>query len=467
MLHWIAERFLHAHPAEQAAWRAVLWVLLIFGPVPVWIWWERKLLAYMQDRVGPNRTGTITFSRSSNLVPGFLKGRKIRILNGLPQIIADGMKSFFKEDFVPGSVDKFVFMLAPVLALFPPFAIGAMLPFAPWASVTPVADVNIGVLYTMGIASLGAYGVILAGYGSNNKYALLGGLRASAQLISYELAMGMSLAACCLFSGTLRPREILAAQEGPLWGSLGGLQNWFVFTPFGAVALVVFMICALAETNRAPFDLPECESELVAGYNTEYSTKKWVTFMMGEYIAMFVFAMLGATVFLGGYNIVPVRWEWLSEHAPALRGLWDAFGAAQYWLAPFVFLGKGFLLMSAYIWVRGSFPRLRYDQLMNLGWRWLLPISTANFTLVAAYMVVQRVTTERYPNLGPWPALLFAAVAVALFALAVGALRRSSIRGQEDGLRSRGVTLVQPPDTGRQAERRTVALVEPGAEVTA
>ena len=127
MFHWIAERFLNAEPAEQAVWRALLWVVLIFGPVPVWIWWERKLLAYIQDRVGPNRTGTVTFSRTSKLVPGFLRGKKVRILNGLPQIIADGMKSFFKEDFVPGAVDRFVFLLAPALALFPPFAIGAML----------------------------------------------------------------------------------------------------------------------------------------------------------------------------------------------------------------------------------------------------------------------------------------------------------------------------------------------------
>lgn len=452
MFHAIADWFLSLLPAWQAILRAVLWVALIFGPVPVWIWWERKLLAYMQDRVGPNRTGTITFSRTSKAVPGFLRGKKIRILNGLPQIIADGVKSFFKEDFAPGSVDRFVFFLAPALALFPPFAIGAMLPFAPWASVTPVADANIGVLYTLGIASLGAYGVILAGYGSNNKYALLGGLRAAAQLISYELAMGMALGATALFSGSLRPTQILASQEGPLWGTIGGLQNWFVFTPFGFVALVVFMICAVAETNRAPFDLPECESELVAGYNTEYSTKKWVLFMMGEYINMFIFAVLGATVFLGGYNLVPVRWDWLSENVPSLRGLWDAFAAVQYWLAPFIFLGKGALLMSAYIWLRGSLPRLRYDQLMSLGWKWLLPIGTANFALVAAYLVVQRVY-------GPWPALLASAVAFVLGALLIGALRRSSLKGGKDGLATRTVTLVQPP----AAERRSVALVDPAA----
>lgn len=463
MLHWIAdlfrsipERFLHAFPAEQAAWRALLWVLIIFLPVPVWIWLERKLLAYMQDRVGPNRTGTITFSRTSKAVPGFLRGRKVRILNGLPQILADGVKSFFKEDFAPANVDRFVFFLAPALALFPPFAIGAMLPFAPWPSVTPVADANIGVLYTMGIASLGAYGVILAGYGSNNKYALLGGLRASAQLISYELAMGMSLAATALFSGTLRPRGILESQEGALWGAIGGLQNWFAFTPFGFVALVIFMICAVAETNRAPFDLPECESELVAGYNTEYSTKKWVLFMMGEYLNMFIFAMLGATVFLGGYNILPVRWDWLSENVPALRGLWDAGSAVQYYLAPIFFIGKGALLMAAYIWLRGSQPRLRYDQLMNLGWKWLLPIATANFTLVAAYLLAQRVW-------GPWLALLLAAVALGIFLAAIGALRRSSIRGKVDGLRSRHIELVQPTVT----ERRGVTLVDPSAEATA
>ena len=223
---------------------------------------------------------------------------------------------------------------------------------------------------------------------------------------------------------------------------------------------MIFMICALAETNRAPFDLPECESELVAGYNTEYSTKKWVLFMMGEYINMFIFAMLGATVFLGGYNAVPIRWDWIAENVPVLRGLANAFGSVQYIIAPFIFLGKGFLLMSAYIWVRGSFPRLRYDQLMNLGWRWLLPIATANFTLVAAYLVVQRLS-------GPWIALLVSAGALALFAFLVGVFRRSSLGGDLDGLRTRGVTLVQPPDTGRQADRRSITLVEPVAEVVA
>ena len=327
-----------------------------------------------------------------------------------------------------------------------------MLPFAPWASLTPVADVNIGVLYTMGIASLGAYGVILAGYGSNNKYALLGGLRASAQLISYELAMGMSIGAAALFCGTLRPRAMLAFQEGPLWGSVNPLQNWFAFTPFGFVALVVFGICALAETNRAPFDLPECESELVAGYNTEYSTKKWVLFMMGEYINMFIFAVLGVTVFLGGYNLLPVRWEWLNANVPSLGGLWGALAWFQYWFAPFIFLGKGAILISCYIWVRSALPRLRYDQLMNLGWRWLLPIATANFTFVAAYLVVQRVY-------GDWTALGAGLVALALFAFAIGALRKSSLRGGVDGLRTRTITLVQPPAN----ERRGIALVDPTA----
>jgi NADH-quinone oxidoreductase subunit H len=456
MFQAIADWFLHLHPAIQAVFRAVVWVLLIFGPVPVWIWWERKLLAYIQDRVGPNRTGTITFSRTSKAIPGFLKGKKLRILNGVPQIIADGIKSFFKEDFAPGSVDRFVFFLAPALALFPPFAIGAMLPFAPWASITPVADVNIGVLYTMGIASLGAYGVILAGYGSNNKYALLGGLRASAQLISYELAMGMAIGATALFSGSLRPVQILNFQEGALWGSVNALQNWFIFTPFGFVATIVFSICALAETNRAPFDLPECESELVAGYNTEYSTKKWVLFMMGEYINMFIFAVLGVTVFLGGYNLLPVRWEWLSENVPSLRSLWQAGAWFQYWFAPFIFFAKGALLISGYIWVRSAFPRLRYDQLMNLGWRWLLPIATANFTLVAAYLVVQKV-------FGDWVAILAAAVAFALFAFLIGAFRRRSLVGRKDGLVSRRITLIQPP----APERRTVTLVDPSPEAAA
>lgn len=450
MLHAIADWFLGLHPAWQAIIRALIWVVLIFGPVPVWIWWERKLLAYIQDRVGPNRTGTITFSRKSRLIPGFLRGRKLRILNGLPQIIADGVKSFFKEDFAPGTVDRFIFFLAPALALFPPFAIGAVIPFASWGSLTPVANPSIGVLYIMGIASLGVYGVVLAGYSSNNKYALLGALRASAQLISYELAMGMSLGAAAMFSGSLQPTKILAFQEGPLWGTVGALQNWFVFTPFGLIAALIFVICMVAETNRAPFDLPECESELIAGYNTEYSTKKWVLFMMGEYINMFIFGVLGVTVFLGGYNALPVRWDYLGQAMPDIHWLFDFFGGIQYWLAPIFFFLKGFAAISFYIWLRATLPRLRYDQLMNLGWKTLLPAATMNFVLVAGYMVLQRLY-------GPWPAIGIAVIAFVLIGLVYTAIRRSR-PGQVGGLKSRQIQLVQVP-----ANERRVELVDPTA----
>ncbi|MER3496868.1 MAG: hypothetical protein C4320_08970, partial [Armatimonadota bacterium] len=369
------ERLRSLDPMAQdvlaALGRTLLWVLPVFMTVPFLIWFERRLLAWIQDRFGPNRTGTITFSRTSRYVPAFLRGRKIK-MRGLAQSMADGIKLFTKEDIIPAQTDRLLFLIAPAISLFVALSLGATVPWGPFRHLTPVSDASIGLLYILAISSLGAYGLVLAGYSSNNKYSLMGGLRASAQLISYELAMGVSLGAIVLATGSLRLTEIIRAQEEALYGFLTPFQNWFLFTPFGFISGIVFFICILAETNRPPFDLPEAENELVAGYHTEYSTKRWGLFMMAEYIAMLVFAAIFFTIFLGGYNLVPIRWGYLAEtNALGLASIWGGIAAAQNFLAPLVLLVKGALGIAVYIWIRGTFPRLRYDQLMNLGWKTL------------------------------------------------------------------------------------------------
>lgn len=392
----MAQWFLDLHPALQALIRVLILVVPILLIVPMLIWWERRLLSWMQDRIGPNRVATITWSKTSKLVPPMLRGKKLRLF-GLLQPIADGVKLFFKEDLTPSAVDRSIYFIAPAVALFPAFAIGGTMPIAPWPSVTPVADVNIGILYMLAISSLGVYGVVLAGYSGNNKYSLMGGLRASAQLISYELGMAMSLAAIALATGSLKMTDMVKAQEGPFWlGNIPALQNWFVFTPFGFVAMVVFMVCMLAETNRVPFDLPEAENELIAGYHTEYSSMKFAVFFMGEYAAMFVFSGVFATVFFGGWNILPFNFEYIAQTStvPFFGGIADFFAKANYWLAPVWFMGKMAFFFTLFIWVRGTLPRFRYDQLMSLGWKTLLPIATVNFILVAAWLLITRLVSE-------------------------------------------------------------------------
>ncbi|MEQ1932433.1 MAG: complex I subunit 1 family protein [Fimbriimonadaceae bacterium] len=354
------------HPALLALIRVAIFVVPILILVPGLIWWERRLLSWMQDRVGPNRVGTFTFKN----------GRKIKMF-GLLQTLADGLKLVFKEDITPTAVDRLIYFMAPALALCPAFAIGATLPWGPQSGVTalltPVANVEIGVLYVMAISSLGVYGIVLAGYASNNKYSLMGGLRSSAQLISYELAMGMSLACIVLATGSLKMTDMVAFQEEKLWGIVPGVQNWLIFTPFGFIAAIIFAICVVAETNRTPFDLPEAENELIAGYHTEYSSMKFAVFFMGEYAAMFVCSGVFATVFLGGYNILP------------FTGL-ASFSALPF-IAPMVFLGKCAFGITVFIWMRATLPRLRYDQLMSLGWRTLLPLAVANFIGVGIWVL--------------------------------------------------------------------------------
>lgn len=397
------------HPALQALLRVILFVLPLLLVVPGLIWWERRLLSWMQDRIGPNRVATITLKN----------GKQIKLF-GLLQPIADGIKLFFKEDITPTAIDRVVYFIAPAVALFPAFALGGTLPWSANTLLTPIADVNIGILYVMAISSLGVYGVVLAGYASNNKYSLMGGLRASAQLISYELAMGMSIAAVVLASGSLKLTDMVATQQGDFYGMLPVLNNWFITTPFGLVAAVVFAVCIIAETNRAPFDLPEAENELIAGYHTEYSSMKFAVFFMGEYAAMLVFSGIFATLFLGGYDM----------GIDALEGIANStLGGLS------AFMAKVVLVFSCFIWLRATLPRLRYDQLMSLGWRTLLPVAVANFVVVGFWILI----TNMYGKAQGWVAYIGA---FALLYVVYSAVRKFSKNRIEVSLGAREVTMV-------------------------
>lgn len=392
--------------------RVLLLVVPLLLLVPGLIWWERRLLSWMQDRLGPNRVGP----------------------QGLLQTICDGVKLFFKEDITPTAVDRAIYFIAPAIALFPAFALGGTMPWGPtdkggiYALLTPVADLPIGVLYMMAVSSLGVYGIVLGGYASNNKYSLLGGLRSSAQLISYELAMGVSLACIVLATGSLRLTDMVVAQQGPLWGIQGApIQNWFLFTPYGFLAGMIFLICMIAETNRAPFDLPEAENELIAGYHTEYSSMKFAVYFMGEYAAMFVFSGIFAAVFLGGWNPLPIRWE-----ALGLTGVDSVMRA----IAPLGFLTKMVVGLSFYIWLRATLPRLRYDQLMNLGWKSLLPLAAMNLIGIAAWQYVAMVY-------GPSQAWISVAVAFGILAVLIGGFVISTRRSNAKKFETRTVTMVE------------------------
>lgn len=441
--------------ALLGAIRVLLLVLPILMLVPGLIWWERRLLSWMQDRIGPNRTGTITIP--DNFPLASMRGKKIRTF-GLLQPIADGVKLFLKEDITPADIDRKIYFIAPAIALFPAFALGGTMPWASnhlpglaegtgiYALLTPVANVEIGLLYILAVSSLGVYGVVLAGYASNNKYSLMGGLRASAQLISYELAMGVSLACVVLATGSLKMTDLVREQEGPLWGVLSGVQNWFIFTPFGFVSAVIFLIAMVAETNRAPFDLPEAENELIAGYHTEYSSMKFAVFFMGEYAAMFVFSGIFATVFLGGANLMPFDWLALAGQFPGGAGFFEMMAKVNYWLGPLAFIAKCAAGFSFFVWLRATLPRLRYDQLMSLGWKTLLPAAVANFIIVGVWIIC----TKIYGIAAGWGALAagFAIVTV-LYLNYMAALRKS------DSTPRPGLSMVDPG-----AGRRSVTMVD-------
>ena len=300
------------------------------------IWWERRVVARMQHRIGPNVHGPF----------------------GLLQSLADGVKLALKEDLIPKAADKVVFLLAPVLAVVPAFVTFSVIPFGPEVDVpftdrtTPLqlTDMPVAVLFVMAIASVGIYGIVLGGWASGSTYALLGGLRSSAQMISYEVAMGLALVAVFLYAGSLSTSEIVAAQDD-LWFGL-------ILMP----SFIIYVIAMIGETNRAPFDLPEAEGELVGGFHTEYSSLKFALFFLAEYINMATVSALATTLFLGGW------------HAPFwIDHLYGGFNEG-YWPVLW-FFSKVLFFIFIFIWLRGSLPRMRYDQFMALGWKYLIPIS--------------------------------------------------------------------------------------------
>ena len=324
---------------------------------------ERRISAWIQDRHGPNRVGW----------------------QGLLQVAADGVKNIMKEETYPGAAYKPLFILAPMLAFIPAMLTWAVIPFAsplptPWGRIDMVvADLPIGYLFTLAISSVGVYGIVLAGWSSNNKYALLGGLRASAQMVSYELAMGMSTVCVLLLAGNVALSEIIQQQQAMGWNAL-----------LLSVACFIFLIAAFAETNRVPFDLPEAESELIAGYHTEYSAMKFSMFPIAEYANMITASALMATLFFGGWDIPFTTWDNLPPWTVLKTVL--TFGA---------FATKVLFFMFFYIWIRWTLPRFRYDQLMSLGWKVLLPLALAYIIVVAsAVLALDRAGIARGPLFG-------------------------------------------------------------------
>ena len=321
-------------------------ILVVFGVtmgiVAYATWVERKVIGHMQTRLGPMRTGW----------------------HGLLQPIADGLKLFFKEDIIPTEASKLPFILAPMMILIPSLVTIAVVPFGSdfslsWQGVTylvplQITDLNVGMLYILAMAGLGVYGITLAGWASNSKYSLLGGVRASAQMISYELAAGLSIVAIFMLSETLSLRGIVALQSESIF-------SWYIWKQ--PLAFCLFVITGMAEINRTPFDMPEAESELVSGFCTEYSSMKYALFFMAEYANMIVVAALISTLFLGGWA-GPTPW------------------------GPINLLGKVFFFMFFFMWVRATMPRVRYDQLMYLGWKVFLPLALLNIVVTGLVVVI-------------------------------------------------------------------------------
>ena len=324
------------------------------------VWVERKVAAAIQDRIGPNRAGIF----------------------GLLQPACDGIKAFLKEDFTPAHVRKAYFWIAPAVAMIPALLTVAVIPFGSQIGEQKmvIADLNVGILYTFGIVSLGVYGIVLAGYAANSKYPFIGGIRSSAQMVSYELAMGMSVIPIFLWVGNLNLSDLVLSQTGYVsWlpEALGGLRlpNWFVFqSPMLALSFFIFMVAAFAETNRTPFDLPEAEQELAGGYNIEYSSIKFALFFMGEYAAMITASAMMVTLFFGGWTL---PWFGLDQPATSIAGGFLHIG---------IFFAKVVAFVFMIIWVRWMWPRFRYDQLMDLGWRTFIPLALANIVVTALWL---------------------------------------------------------------------------------
>lgn len=308
---------------------------------------ERKIAAFMQDRIGPDRAGPF----------------------GILQPLADGVKMFMKEEIIPANADKALFILGPSLMMLTACMTGVVIP---WGNsliingkeyILQITDVNIGILYIFAVVSIGVYGIMIGGWASNNKYSLLGAIRATSQMISYELAMGMAIISLVMMTGTLSLREIVLQQQGAHW-------NVF-FQPLG---FLIFLVCAFAETNRTPFDLPECETELVGGYHTEYSSMKLGFYLFAEYINMFISSAVIATLYFGGFNMPFVSGLGLSHNTLAILGV-------------VFFFAKIFFFIFLFMWVRWTIPRFRYDQLMNLGWKVMIPLSIVNMLLTGLVLL--------------------------------------------------------------------------------
>ncbi|MBK0369345.1 NADH-quinone oxidoreductase subunit NuoH [Flavobacterium agrisoli] len=306
-------------------------------------WAERKVAAFLQDRVGPNRAGW----------------------GGLLQPLADGLKLFSKEEFFPNTPNKFLFIVGPGIAMSTALMTSAVIPWGDRLHLfgreiyLQATDINIGLLYFFGVVSVGVYGIMIGGWASNNKFSLMGAVRAASQMVSYEIAMGLSMIALLMMTGTLSLKEIAAQQAG---------LNWNVF--YQPLSFLIFLICAFAETNRTPFDLPECESELIGGYHTEYSSMKMGFYLFAEYANMFISATLISVLFFGGYNYPGMQWmvDNVGVNTANILGM----------LALFV---KLCFFIFFYMWVRWTIPRFRYDQLMNLGWKILIPLSIINIVV--------------------------------------------------------------------------------------
>ncbi|MCU0328921.1 MAG: NADH-quinone oxidoreductase subunit NuoH [Chitinophagales bacterium] len=322
-------------------------------------YFERKVAAFMQDRIGPNRAGPF----------------------GLLQPLADGGKMFFKEEFIPKEANTFLFTFAPGLAMLTACMTSAVIPWAPDLTIGnlvykfQIADLNIGILYILAILSVSVYGIMLGGWASNNKYSLLSAIRASSQMISYELAMGLSIITIVMMSGSVSLRDITAQQSGSLFGIsfLQGL-NWNIF--YQPLGFLIFMTCALAECNRAPFDMAECESELIGGYHTEFSSMKLGFFLFAEYINMFISSTIISVLFFGGYNFPGM-------HLISNPMLLTALGFVALMI-------KALFFIFVFMWIRWTLPRFRYDQLMQLGWKKLIPLALGNMLITAFVLLVKQ-----------------------------------------------------------------------------
>ncbi len=331
--------------------KIIVLVTVILLTVSYLVYFERRVSAWAQNRLGPNRVGW----------------------EGVLQPFADVLKLLLKEDIVPNAANKTLHTLAPMLALFVAFTTYAVIPFGPdlkafgYTIPLVVADVNMGILYVLALTSLGVYAITFAGWSSGSKYSLLGGIRSSAQMISYEISMGFSIGGVLLLSQSLRPADIVAAQSGWMWNA--------IIQPIG---FITFVVSAFAETNRLPFDLPEAEPELVGGFHTEYSSMKFAGFFLAEYANMIIASAMIVTLYLGGW------------HFPYL----ETFGLSYGWyvaISVLTFAFKLVLLLFFFLWVRWSLPRFRYDQLMNLGWKVMFPLSLLNIVWVAVLIMIFKI----------------------------------------------------------------------------